>query len=76
MKAPYRLIVRNDETLEERASFRLSMMNVYVLMSTVIVLVAAILLCSLVNAHPEWLRYMYCTANEAQAIECTAKGWW
>jgi hypothetical protein len=42
----------------------------------VVVLVAAILLCSLVNVHPEWLRYMYCTANEAQAIECTAKGWW
>ena len=42
----------------------------------VIVLVAAIALCSLVNGHPEWLRYMYCTANEAQAIECTAKGWW
>jgi hypothetical protein len=21
-------------------------------------------------------RHMYCTANEAQAIECTAKGWW
>jgi len=19
---------------------------------------------------------LYCTANEAQAIECTAKGWW
>ncbi|MBK8043521.1 MAG: hypothetical protein IPK21_13200 [Haliscomenobacter sp.] len=38
MKAPYRLIVRNDETLEERASFRLTMMNVYILLSTVIVL--------------------------------------
>jgi len=23
----------------------------------------------------EW-RHMYCTANEAQAIECTVKGWW
>jgi len=42
----------------------------------VVVLVAVILLCNLANAHPEWLRYMYCTANEAQAIECTAKGWW
>ncbi len=29
----------------------------------VIVLVAAILLCRLINAHPEWLRYMYCTAK-------------
>jgi hypothetical protein len=23
----------------------------------------------------EW-RHMYCTSGEAQAIECTAKGWW
>lgn len=22
------------------------------------------------------LRHMYCTANEANAIECAAKGWW
>ncbi len=21
-------------------------------------------------------RHMYCTASEAQAIECTVKGWW
>lgn len=42
----------------------------------VIVLIATALLCHLVNTHPEWLRHMYCTANEAQAIECTQKGWW
>ena len=40
MKAPYRLIIRNDETLEERASFRLSILNVYVLLSTIVVIVA------------------------------------
>jgi hypothetical protein len=21
-------------------------------------------------------RYLYCTASEAHAIECTVKGWW
>lgn len=42
MKAPYRLIIRNDETLEERGSFRLSMLNVYLLMSSIVVLVAVI----------------------------------
>jgi len=41
LQVPYRLIIRNDETLEERASFRLSMLNVYVLLSTVVVIVAA-----------------------------------
>jgi murein DD-endopeptidase MepM/ murein hydrolase activator NlpD len=40
MKAPYRLIIRNDETLEERASFRLSTLNVYVLLSSIVVLMA------------------------------------
>lgn len=40
MQAPYRLIIRNDETLEERASFRLSILNVYVLLSTIVVIVA------------------------------------
>jgi hypothetical protein len=46
------------------------------LILAIVVLAAAVLLCSLANAHPEWLRHLYCTANEAQAIECTAKGWW
>gem|GEM_PF-3136653 len=46
------------------------------LILAIVVLAAAVLLCGLANAHPEWLRYLYCTANEAQAIECTAKGWW
>ncbi len=56
MKAPYRLIVRNDETLEERASFRLTMMNVYVLMSTVIVLVATLVI--LLIAYTPVKRYL------------------
>lgn len=47
--------------------------NVYL---AIIVLVAAAAVCYLVNTDPETLRHMYCTANEAQAIECTAKGWW
>jgi uncharacterized protein (DUF983 family) len=29
----------------------------------------------LTSSAANW-RHMYCTANEAQAIECTAKGWW
>ncbi len=45
-------------------------------MLALIVIIAAIVLCSLINANPEILRQMYCTANEAQAIECAVKGWY
>jgi uncharacterized protein (DUF983 family) len=30
----------------------------------------------LLTSSAESWRHMYCTANEAQALECTAKGWW
>lgn len=38
----YRLVIMNDETFEEISSFRLSLLNVYVLISTIVVLTAAI----------------------------------
>ncbi len=38
LTSKYRLIVMNDETFEEQLSFRLSRMNVYIIMSTVLVL--------------------------------------
>jgi hypothetical protein len=40
------------------------------LILVIVVLAAAVLLCSLANAHPERLRHLYCIAND------TAKGWW
>lgn len=48
-----------------------------ILIAVVVVVLAW--LCLLEARSPavvETLRHMYCTANEAQAIECTAKGWW
>lgn len=42
MKDTYRLVIMNDETFEEVGSYRLSLLNVYVLLSTVVVLTAAI----------------------------------
>lgn len=42
MKDTYRLVVMNDETFEEVGSYRLSLLNVYVLLSTIVVLTAAI----------------------------------
>lgn len=40
----------------------------------IIIVVASIYVIATSNAAT-W-RHMYCTANEARAIECTAKGWW
>ena len=39
-----------------------------------IVLLIAIVI--IANSSAETWRHLYCTANEAQAIECTVKGWW
>jgi murein DD-endopeptidase MepM/ murein hydrolase activator NlpD len=38
LKDTYRLVILNDDTFEELGSYRLSLLNVYVLLSTVIVL--------------------------------------
>lgn len=40
LKYTYRLIIMNNETFEEVGSYRLSLLNVYVLLSTIVVLVA------------------------------------
>jgi len=39
-KDPYRLVIFNDETFEEVNSYKLTLLNVYVMLSTLIVLVA------------------------------------
>ena len=39
----YRLVILNDETFEERASFRLSRFNVYVISSTLVLVLIAIM---------------------------------
>jgi hypothetical protein len=40
-----------------------------------ILIVLASIYVLLTSSAAEW-RHMYCIANEAQAIECTVKGWW
>lgn len=42
LKHNYRLVVMNNETFEEIGSYRLTLLNVYILLSTVIVVVALI----------------------------------
>lgn len=63
LKYPYRLVVMNDETFEEVASYKLTLLNVYVLISTVIVLTVALVV-SLIIFTPI-KRYIpgYGTAN-------------
>ena len=41
-KDPYRLVILNDETFQEVRSLRLSLLNVYVLLSTLVVIVATL----------------------------------
>ncbi len=42
MRHAYRLVVMNDETFEEVGSYKLSLLNVYILLSTIAVIVAMI----------------------------------
>jgi len=47
----------------------------YIALIVLIALVAGAIYVIAASGAENW-RYMYCTANEAQSIECTAKGWW
>jgi len=40
----YRLVIMNDETFEERGSYKLSLLNVYTIISSIIVLVALVVI--------------------------------
>lgn len=48
LTSPYRLVLLNDETFEEVTSFRLTRMNVYVLASTIFVILVAITVSAIV----------------------------
>jgi len=42
LKEPYRLVILKEDTLEEVSSYRLSLMNVYILVSAVLIITSAI----------------------------------
>ena len=48
LTAPYRLVLLNDETFEEVTSFRLTRMNVYVLASTIFVILVLVTVSAIV----------------------------
>ncbi|MCU0348797.1 MAG: M23 family metallopeptidase [Saprospiraceae bacterium] len=70
MKDTYRLVIFNNETFEEVRSFNLSPLNVYVMLSTLVVLVSGLVIAAIVftpvkrlipgygttNSHPEMVR--------------------
>ncbi len=56
MKHTYRLVVMNNETFEEVGSYRLTLLNVYIFVSTVLVLVAVLVV--LAVAFTPLKRYM------------------
>ncbi|MCF8246648.1 MAG: M23 family metallopeptidase [Saprospiraceae bacterium] len=70
MKDTYRLVIFNNDTFEEVKSFNLSPLNVYVMLSTLVVLVSAVAIAAIVftpikrlipgygtaNTHPEMVR--------------------
>ena len=65
--------------LEKRQGLFKQRDNSGLIMFAVLVLAIIGLVMLLKLADPQTLltlRHMYCTANEANALECTAKGWW
>lgn len=53
--------------------------NSQVIYAVVLLVAIALLVAFIKLADPQTLlalRHMYCTANEANAIECASKGWW
>ena len=48
LKSKYRLVIMNDDTFEEQASFRLSRLNLYVLLSTLLIALIIIILSTIV----------------------------
>ena len=69
MQDPYRLVVRNEESFEEVASYKLTLLNVYIALSAVVVLVATAVI--LVIAYTPMKRMIpgYNAADSAELVE-------
>jgi murein DD-endopeptidase MepM/ murein hydrolase activator NlpD len=61
----YRLVVMNDETFEEVGSYRLTILNVYILLSTIIVVTAVLV--TMAIAYTPLRRYVPGYAGNTQA---------
>lgn len=68
LKHTYRLVIMNNETFEEIGSYRLSLLNVYIALSTIIVVVALVVV-SLIAFTP-LRKYIpgYADVNQSQEV--------
>ncbi len=68
MQNTYRFVIMNGETFEEVSSYRLTLLNVWVLISTVVVVVSALVVCLIVFTPLK--RYIpgYSTENYAEKV--------
>ena len=67
LREPYRVVVMNNDTFEERASTRLTLLNIWIIMSTIVVLTG--LLVFLLLAYTPLNRYIPGYANGATSGE-------
>ncbi len=73
MQYTYRLVIMNNETFEEMGSYRLSLMNVYIVASTLVVVIASIVI--VLVAFTPLKRYLpgYGDGNDQQMVMALSK---
>lgn len=64
----YRLVVMNDETFEEVSSFRLSRVNIYILLSTIIVIIVTFITSAIVFTPLKEYIPGYATASNKREL--------
>lgn len=70
----YRLVVMNDETFEEVSSFRLSRVNIYILLSTIIVIIVTFITSAIVfTPLKEYIPGYASTSNKRELINLRMK---
>jgi hypothetical protein len=63
-----------DETMKKLLADVIKDPGSYIMLLVFVLIVVGALYVIATSSAANW-RHMYCTASEAQAIECTAKGW-
>ncbi len=70
----YRLVIMNDETFEEVSSFRLSRVNIYILLSTIIVIIVTFITSAIVfTPLKEYIPGYSSTSNKREIISLRMK---
>lgn len=69
MKDPYRLVVRNEESFEEVASYKLTLLNVYIALSAIVVLVAGIVVLAIAYTPMKRMIPGYNAADSEELVQ-------